>query len=301
MIARKDESRFESEFESENESGFGRENESESESESGFGRENESESESEFWSESENDSKPRFDSLVAPMNPSKWETRFSVIDRLQHNGGTETDEVYFFHKYRSLIIAIGKNKNLSDDDIKELITSVFADVFKEFSEIRAGKRPEIRLGPQDNGRFYHFKSWLTAIIQKKIYDIYREYARRQKVDATLYKMRLKADPGIKALWHQFLLREALQELRDSLTATQFRVFYQVKMKGKKGPQVAAVYDLTPNNVNQICSRAMKTLRQNIESLMEDHPYEQYAEAELCRYIDEIDRKFQELEDQFPEE
>lgn len=256
-------------------------------------------------SESEKNDEKRFDSLYAPVNPSKWQTRLSVIDRFQHDGGTKEDEYYFFHKYRSLVIAIGRKKELSNDDIKELVSSVFSAVFAEFAKISSGEKPEIKLGLQDNGHFYHFKSWLTRIIKNKIYDIYRAYDRTGKnidesadADAEADQQAAEPDNEVDALWQKFLLREALQELRENIGATQFRVFYQVKMKGKKGPQVAAAFRLSSNNVNQICSRGCKELREIVDALITEHPAEKYSEEELCKFIDAADKEFRELDSEF---
>ena len=259
--------------------------------------------------ESEKGGEKRFDSLYAPLNPSIWQTRLSVVDRFQHGEGTKDDEHYFFHKYRSLVIAIGKKNNLSNDDIKDLVGCVFPAVFEEFAKISAGKKTEIKIDRLDRDRKsrYHFKFWLARIIRNKIYDIYRERGHLNKVDSIAYRMFLKApseqdepDRDFNELWHKHLLREALLELKENLPATHFRVFYLVKMKGRKGPQVAEAFRLSPDNVNQICSRNMKELRRIIASLEEENPQEKYADDELCRYIDVVDKEFQELEDEFPE-
>ena len=258
--------------------------------------------------EREKSGKKQYDSLYAPLNQSIWQTRLSVVDRFQHGEGTEDDERYFFHKYRSLVIAIGKKYNLSKDDIKELVGSVFSAVFEEFSKISAGEKPELKIDRQDQDRKsrYHFKFWLARIIRNKIYDIYREHTRRGKVDSSYQKF-LKdrseddePDRDFNELWHKHLLREALAELKSSLSATHFHVFYLVKMKGRKGPEVAETFQLSPDNVNQICSRNMKELRRIIASLEEENPQEKYADEELCRYIDAADKEFQKLEDEFSE-
>ena len=254
----------------------------------------------------EQDESARFDSLYAPVNPSQWNTRLSVIDRFQHGKNTRDDEYYFFNKYRSLVIAIGRKKELSNDDIKELVSRVFQAVFEEFSKISAGEKPEIRMGLQEDGRNFRFKSWLTRIINNKLFDIYREYAKKgQAIDDTADAEEAgkqvidESDQDINELWRKFLLRESLQELREKLSATQFRIFYQVKMKGEKGPKVAAVFRQTPDNVNQICSRAMKELLKIVESLKLEHPLEKYTDDELCRLIHDIDKEFQKLEEEFP--
>lgn len=247
------------------------------------------------------------DFLNAPWNKSKLLTRVSVIDRFQDGSYTEEDATYFFNKYRPLIIAVGRKKGLNNEEIKELISCVFSKILAVFEKIAQGEKSEI-IYARKHGTHGRFRDYFSRIISNSVADIYREKG-RSKFDATepeqLDMLREKEedsapDEDINKIWQYFILREALQDLKEEMDTTQYKVFFQVKMRGKKGPEVAQVFDMTAANVNQICSRTQKKLLAIVKELSEEHPIEKMAEDEMCRFIYQTNKEFQALDDEFAE-
>ena len=247
------------------------------------------------------------DFLNAPYNPSKLLTRVSVLDRFQNGTYTEEDATYFFNKYRPLVIAIGRKKKMSDEDIKELISRVFSKILAVFQKIAAGEQPEI-IYARKNGAYGRFRDYFGKIISNARADIYREKGRSkfdtmepEQLDILReYEQSPDPDEEIISIWQRFIVREALEDLKDEMDNTHYKVFFQVKMRRKKGPEVAKVFNMTVDNVNQICSRTQKKLLTIIKELSEAHPVEKMAEDEMCRFIYQTDKEFQALDDEFAE-
>lgn len=237
-----------------------------------------------------------------PKNQSEFVTRVSVLDRFQNGTGTAEDEEYFFKKYVSLVAQNGYKKGLSEEDVEEkLIGSVFEKIFKLFEKISAGERSEI-IYNRKHGTRGKFRSLVNKIINSTINDILREkYAQKTDfIDPSVLEAVYapEKDEDIMHTWQQFILHEALMDLQEEISAVHYRIFFQVRMKGKKGPEVAAAFDLTADNVNQICSRTQKKLLAIIEELSEEHPLEKMADEEMCKYIYQTDKEFQALDDKF---
>ena len=176
-----------------------------------------------------------------------------------------------------------------------------------FEKIAQGEKSEI-IYARKHGTHGRFRDYFSRIISNSVADIYREKG-RSKFDATepeqLDILREKEedsapDEDINKIWQYFILREALQDLKEEMDTTQYKVFFQVKMRGKKGPEVAQVFDMTAANVNQICSRTQKKLLAIVKELSEEHPIEKMAEDEMCRFIYQTNKEFQALDDEFTE-
>ena len=243
------------------------------------------------------------DFLNAPYNPSMLNTRVSVIDRFQQGNSTENDEFYFFNKYKPLVIAVGRKKRMSDEDIKELIFRVFDCVFQIFKKISAGEKKEITYA-RKSGTQGRFRDWFSKIIRSRIADIRREQARMHECSVApdvinaAYDSEMAPDEDFIKTWQCFILREALQELRNNIDEIHYNVFFMVKMRGEKGPRAAQIFNLSVDNVNQICSRTQKKLLTLVKELSEEHPMEKIADDEMCRYIAAVDKEFQKLDKEF---
>ena len=64
--------------------------------------------------------------------------------------------------------------------------------------------------------------------------------------------------------------------------------------------MAERFQLSVDNVNQICSRTQKKLLAIVKELSEEHPIEKMAEDEMCRFIYQTNKEFQALDDEFAE-
>lgn len=235
-------------------------------------------------------------------NPSEYLTRVSVLDRFQNGSATAKDEEYFFKKYVSLVARNGYKKGLTEEDVEEkLIGSVFEKLFKMFEKISQGEREEI-IYNRKHGKRGKFCSLVNKVIAATISDIMREkYAQKPElVDPSVLEAVYapEEDDDIMHTWQQFILHEALMDLREEISSTHYHIFVKVKLHGKKGPEMAERFQLSVDNVNQICSRTQKKLLAIVKELSEEHPIEKMADAEMCRYIDQTDKEFQELDDKF---
>ena len=241
------------------------------------------------------------DFLNAQYNPSGLMTRVSVIDRFENGTSTEKDGEYFYKKYRPLIIAIGRNKRMSDEDIKELISRVFQGIMTTFLKIANGERDEIQYSTK-HGKGKKFRNYFTTIILNQRAAIYKERYKREEYSEDEEVLENQKGPeqdeDIQNIWQKFILREALQDLQDEMDLIHFKVFFQVKMVGKKGPEVAKKFNMTADNVNQICSRAQKKLLTIIRELSEENPVEKMEDDEMCLYIRQVDKEFQTMDDEF---
>ena len=239
---------------------------------------------------------------IYPLNPSEYATRVSVLDRLQNGSATEKDEYYFYKKYVSLVDRSGKQKGLSDEDIEEkLIGSVFEKLFKIFNQISQGEREEI-IYNRKHGTRGKFCSLVNRVIYTTIADIMREKyaATPELIDPSVLEAVSAAekDDDIMHTWQQFILHEALMDLRDEISATHYHIFIKVKIHGKKGTEMAERFNLSADNVNQICSRTQKKLLAIVKELSEVHPIEKMADDEMCRFIQQTDKEFQALDDKY---
>ena len=194
---------------------------------------------------------------------------------------------------------------MDNEDIKELLSRVFSKMFAVFKKISEGGQAEI-IYARKHGEHGRFRDYFSRIICNAAADIYREKG-RDKFDTAepeqLDRLREKQaaaepDEDINKIWQHFILREALLDLKEEMDSTKYKIFFQVKMRGKKGPEVAELFRVTPDNVNQICSRTYKKLLAIVEELSEEHPVEKMAEDEMCNFIYQTNKEFQALDDEF---
>ncbi len=245
--------------------------------------------------------------FTPPQNPSGSLTRVSVLDRFQAGNATAQDEEYIYRKYLPLVINIGKSKTLCADDIEELVSSVFIKIFDLFEKISQGERKEL-IYARKHGTGGRFKSLINKIVYNTINDIFRKkYSSKEDASDPFILNAMndnnyapEEDDAFANAWQKFIGVEALHELKAEMNPTHYNVFFQVKMRGKKGPQVAEVFELTAANVNKICSRATEKLQTIIKELEKEHPIENMAEEEMCQYIYQANKEFQALVDEFAE-
>ena len=218
--------------------------------------------------------KDDYDSLNAPWTPSGQKTRLSLLQRMNAEQVDEQTWREFFRKYSPFIIMMGKNAQLSRDEIKELWSKVFLEIDKK------------GIGSYDREKG-SFRSWFKAVVKYNALDLLRK--RKSAKEIPTDEVWTKADnqeapsgaeEDYETIWQKMLLYSLVLELKEELNPIHFQAFFMIVLQGRKPQETAAVCGLKANNASQIVSRIRKTLHERFSQLQEEHPLQSISEEEL---------------------
>ena len=185
-----------------------------------------------------------------------YTTRKSLLDQVQ--AGNEEAWREFYQKYRGMIVAIGRNRHLSEEECDELLQ----DVMRIF-----WKRMERFTYDPDKGKFRGYLSRITHYAAMKKWN--------QRGPETVTEESIpeeygdEVDRALMEEYESFILREALKELKTELSPEVYEAFYLTSIQNRPIQEVASVVGKTPNNLYNIRSRCLEKLRTIINRYREN--------------------------------
>lgn len=143
----------------------------------------------------------------------------------------------------------------------------YEDVIQETFVALAKVLPNYRYDPEETG---HFRNYLTAVLRNKACDAIRA---AQKADAL--KDKVSSDPTYletevdetERLRHS-IYTIALRQVLDDATilSRNRRIFVECAINGRSASEVAMMFGVERNNVDQVKARILKKLQGRVSEL-----------------------------------
>ena len=202
------------------------------------------------------------------MNHSQWgsnpfpgTTRTSLIRRVCE--GEEKAWFEFYDKYAAMICKAGLKINLSAAECDDLMVDVMMIFWRKMDSF---------LYDSHKGKFRNFLRRIAFFAALKRRG--RSNGLSEMDDLTDYPD--EVDSSMMDEWREFILNEALEELKAGVDSEVYQVFYMSFVQRRPVKDICRITRKTANSVYVIRSRCLKKLRRIISS------YRELEENELRR-------------------
>jgi RNA polymerase sigma-70 factor (ECF subfamily) len=196
------------------------------------------------------------------------ETRSSLIGKLGDTNAEEWDD--FFRLYRGLIYNFARKAGLSDADSQEIVQETVLKFYKNKDKFKYDRNKG------------SFRGWLRLVTRRCISDHFRKWKPKPRegsdgnhaVDLLADMDELEDPKGhqLEALWDQewinHMTDQALEQLKQQVSAQHFQVFHCIRFQDWKPSEVADTLGLKRSNVDQIKGRVERKFAA-IVSAMQD--------------------------------
>ena len=186
-------------------------------------------------------------------------TSHTLIERVRRRDDPEA-WARFDSIYRPLMREYATLRKLRPDAIEDVVQAGMLQVLKHIQ--RFDYRPE-RGG---------FRAYLRTIIRNLVFTRLRDEKRAAAggdLIARLPAEEESPDEVFDLLWQREHLNAALQLLQRDVSATNYRVFCELMLLGRRAEDVAADFGMTENNVYKIKFRLLRRLRDKLIDLLGD--------------------------------
>jgi RNA polymerase sigma factor (sigma-70 family) len=165
----------------------------------------------------------------------------------------------FYRVYDGLMRRFALSRGLVGSDVDDCLQAVWLEVAARFAEF---KHAETHAG---------LRSWLYLLVRSKASDLLRRRLRQpaESLDASRAVGCEPAEPAAdpnrlqEQQWERALLETLLEELRQEISDTNWRLLQMRCLEGREVPDVAAELGLTAQQVWYRQSRLMKKLQARV--------------------------------------
>ena len=193
-----------------------------------------------------------------------YTTHSSFLRRVQDGNESAWNE--FYDKYSGMIFHIGQQRNLSAeecDDLKIEVMTIFWSKMEEF------------VYDSSKGKFRSYLSQIADFCAQKRFASQRRYARILTSLGNEYPE--EVDSQYMDEWRQFLLQQAMEELKRSVDMVTYQVFHMSFIQQRPIADICTITRKTANNVYIIRYRCFNKLRKLLKE------YRQFSEMEFLRH------------------
>lgn len=164
----------------------------------------------------------------------------------------------FVARYRPMMMGYLRTKfpNVDSDDI---VQDVFVALAKAL--------PNYRYDPEETG---HFRNYLAAVLRNKACDAIRathkirELKDKAAADPTFCEPGGTASDDLRRSIYSIALRQVLND--ESILERNRRIFVEVAINGRRASDVAEMFGVERNNVDQVKSRVLKALKDRVAEI-----------------------------------
>lgn len=164
----------------------------------------------------------------------------------------------FVERYRPMMLGYLKSKFANID---------YDDVIQEALIALARVLPNYRYDPEETG---HFRNYITAVLRNKACDAIRS---EQRIN--VLKDKALADPtfpepngteadSLRRSIYSIALKQVMDD--ESILERNRRIFVEVAINGRSAVEVAAMFGVERNNVDQIKARILKSLQNRVTEI-----------------------------------
>ncbi|MEM1226239.1 MAG: sigma-70 family RNA polymerase sigma factor [Planctomycetota bacterium] len=189
-------------------------------------------------------------------------TSLTLIQRIRD--GDELAWKDLVDLYGPLVYFWCRNNQIEENDSADILQAVLASVTSAIERFRLGEEGT------------SFRGWLFGIARNKIRDHFRDRQKRPDrglgggLDETIAVIDdpawMEDEPDLIERDHRFLIQRAVEQIRQELSETDWRVFYQTVVSDQNATAVAEELGISPAAVRQRKSRVMRRLRTHFEGL-----------------------------------
>ena len=192
-----------------------------------------------------------------------WRTSTALLLEIQ--SGSENAWHDFYIRYAAMINHVGEKRNLTPEECDDLMIDVMVIFWKKVDSF---------LADPHRGRF---RTYLTRIAEQVANKLFHKNRQLPPPVDSEEDYPDDIDQYYMEEWRNFILRRALEDLKESVDTDTYNVFYMSVVQKRPVEDIARVTRKTPNNIYVIRSRCIKKLKQLIAH------YRQCEEAELIRH------------------
>ena len=149
-----------------------------------------------------------------------------------------------------MIYAIGKKRNLSQEDCDDLLIEVMTIFWRKMNDF---------IYDRTRGKFRSYLSRIANNCAMQIYTLRKKH-NTIPADSLPGEYPPEVDQRIMEEWRDFLLEKALENLRMTLDTETYQVFYMSFVQKCPVAEISAVTRKTANNIYVIRSRCLNKLR-----------------------------------------
>lgn len=161
----------------------------------------------------------------------------------------------FVERYRPMMVGFLKAKygDVECDDILQ-------ETFAALSQVL----PNYRYDPEETGSFH---AYLAAVLHHKACDALRRQQRRDELklkaltDPTFSTKQEDASTRLQTAVFKIALQQVLAD--ESILERNRRIFVEVAINGRAPTEVANMFGVTRNNVDQVKARIVKLLQERV--------------------------------------
>ncbi len=184
-----------------------------------------------------------------------YTTRKSLLKGV--HDGNEMAWIQFQSFYRPLIRICGHDYKLTEEEMQDLQQEVLYEVFK--ADV-AGKYDSSK------GRF---RDYLRTIIHRKAFAILKLRMPSDIPAFVTNESSVSMDEQWEDEWRRFIMENALDELKESVSEKNFMAFDLYANKELPPEKVAEILQITPNQVYIAKTRCTQMLKEIVDKLKND--------------------------------
>ncbi len=182
------------------------------------------------------------------------ETRETLLSRLRDRSD-HAAWAAFDRLYRDLLVGYAKSRGLSDSDAQDVAQQCVIAVMEHIATYRHEAS---------------FRSWLSAIAERKVIDVYRRARRAQSPGSGDVSDCPDDAAGIDTIWRRNWerahLRHALEAVRSEVTERTYAAFVQYAVEDRSPQSVADALGMTVDQVYLAKHRVLERLRAMLTDL-----------------------------------
>jgi len=190
---------------------------------------------------------------------SNFNTRQTLLLKLQREDGTEEAWEEFVHYYQKFIYLICRRMYISHHDAEEIVQRVFVKLWQQ-------------LPGKDVINFKHFRSWLCVVTKNEARDFLRKKIRRRGYENQAREEKIfknYSQPEIEKMadeeWQTFIVAEAMGKVKQHFSKKIMDIFDALH-KGASVNSIAKTFDLPPNTVSVYKKRVIAALCEEVKRL-----------------------------------
>ena len=193
-----------------------------------------------------------------------YTTHSSFLRRVQDGNESAWNE--FYDKYSGMIFHIGQQRYLSTEECEDLKIEVMTIFWSKMEEF---------VYDSSKGKFRSYLSQIADFCAQRRFSLLRRH--KNLLNSLKNEYPEEVDSQYMDEWRQFLLQQAMEELKRSVDMVTYQVFHMSFIQQRPIADICTITRKTANNVYIIRYRCFNKLRKLLKE------YRQFSEMEFLRH------------------